>query len=64
MRKAKQSALEAQGWTVGSVDDFLKRLHLSQSRVAKNGSWRSLSLSFCRPAAPVRVPRRRNEAVA
>ena len=70
MRKAKQSALEAQGWVVGSVDDFLeltpeesalvdlklrlsdalrarraklglsqeavaKRLHSSQSRVAK-----------------------------
>lgn len=70
MRKAKKSALEAQGWTVGTVDDFLelsaeesalvdlklrlsdalrarraklglsqdavaKRLHSSQSRVAK-----------------------------
>ncbi len=70
MRKTKRAALEAQGWTVGSVDDFLeltaeesalvdlklrlsdalrerrakpglsqdavaKRLHSSQSRVAK-----------------------------
>ena len=82
MRKSKKAALEAQGWVVGSVDDFLeltpeesalvdlklrlsdalrarrtkrglsqqavaKRLHSSQSRVAKMEAGEARSRSIC-----------------